>query len=375
MSLTDKNATENTKKLYSYLQNVISDGKVIFGHQNANWIHVSKTTDSDVRELTGVLPKLVGIDTLALSGYESTLESPEKAMEYSLEVAKKAYSEGAILTLSSHAPNFSSKNIQFSNGKYDFTRTDFMDTKDKSNECVKNILSEGKLREKYLAYLDLVVEFASELAKDDIPLIFRPWHENNGEWFWWGSDVEKNLYISLFKDTRAYLENKNIHNLIYVYSPNGPFSSAEEYMERYPGDDVIDIMAFDYYDDYHFEEPFRNTFFIEMEESCKIIETLSKEHNKIPAISECGVRVAKDKEEKDLNGFLSENNPMTGHKWFQKIGEIAIEHKMPYFLVWGNFESNNHYLPYKKADGTFHDMTPDFLDFYNWEKSIFCEKK
>ncbi|MFR3228295.1 MAG: glycosyl hydrolase [Mediterraneibacter gnavus] len=38
---------------------------------------------------------------------------------------------------------------------------------------------------------------------------------------------------------------------MYVYSPNGPLTSEEEYMDRYPGDDCVDIVAFDYYDDYN----------------------------------------------------------------------------------------------------------------------------
>ena len=39
--------------------------------------------------------------------------------------------------------------------------------------------------------------------------------------------------------------------MLYVYSPNGPMETEEEYMSRYPGDAYVDILAFDYYNDFN----------------------------------------------------------------------------------------------------------------------------
>ena len=370
--LSDKNATTETTALYKRLNDVVKEKKVLFGHQNSTWISVGGNSLGDVYDVLNALPAIVGIDTLALSGNESTCESYEAALDMSVELCKKAYKMGCIITLSGHMPNFSSPNIvRTSEGKYDFTGCDFMDTKDKSNDCAYRILEGGEYNEVFNAYLDMIVSFLLELDKSGIPVIFRPWHENNGEWFWWGVDIDGEQYKKIYQYTACYLKSKGVHNLLYVYSPNGPFKSEEEYMDRYPGDEFIDIMAFDYYDDYLYGEAYRETFFNEMKESSAIISKLAKEHKKIAAISEAGVRVAKDPANEDMNGFLKEGNPVLNHNWFIKIGEIAIDNDMPYFLVWGNFCNNNHYLPYLKADGTKHEMAKEFEDFYNWNKSIF----
>ena len=47
-----------------------------------------------------------------------------------------------------------------------------------------------------------------------------------------------------------YLQAKGVHNLLYVYSPNGPIDNESDYLSRYPGDAYVDVLGFDYYDDY-----------------------------------------------------------------------------------------------------------------------------
>lgn len=42
---------------------------------------------------------------------------------------------------------------------------------------------------------------------------------------------------------------RGVHNALYVYAPNAPFSSAEDYLDRYPGDAYVDVFGFDFYDD------------------------------------------------------------------------------------------------------------------------------
>ncbi|MBK6282145.1 MAG: hypothetical protein IPF54_05280 [Draconibacterium sp.] len=82
-----------------------------------------------------------------------------------------------------------------------------------------------------------------------IPILFRPFHEHTGSWFWWGKDLcSVEEYKVLWRFTVSYLQNeKNIHHLIYTYSTDR-FKTAGEYLERYPGDDIIDVLGFDLYD-------------------------------------------------------------------------------------------------------------------------------
>ena len=88
--------------------------------------------------------------------------------------------------------------------------------------------------------MDIIADYALALQAENIPVLYRPYHENSGGWFWWGAastDVE--TYNALFRYTEDYLASKGVHNFIYVYSPNGPISSEEEYEKRYPGDDYV----------------------------------------------------------------------------------------------------------------------------------------
>ena len=82
--------------------------------------------------------------------------------------------------------------------------------------------------------MDNAANFLTDLKGSDgkqIPIIFRPYHELNGGWFWWGVDsTTTEEYVKLFRYTVDYLKNvKKVHNLIYVFNTN-TFQTAKEYM-------------------------------------------------------------------------------------------------------------------------------------------------
>ncbi len=371
--LVNKNATGETKRLYEYLEVVSSEGKYIFGHQNSAHIYVYENAEgnSDVKELTGSYPGIIGLDSLSLTGNEMESNSQEEAVQKCIELSKNVVKEGVILTLSTHLPNFSDDRFEPDDGVYDYRTADFLDCKNLSGNCAKEILPGGAYNNRYNAYLDLIVTYAKGIG--DIPVLFRPLHENNGDWFWWGSITSIQTYQELFQYTVRYLTQKGVNNFLYVYSPNGPFSSMQDYMERYPGDEYIDIVAFDYYDDYlEPNETYREKFMDEMKETSKVVAEVAKLHNKIPAISETGSRVMRENGKND--GLAMYNNPMKGHNWYIKIGDIAIEYGIPYYLVWGNFEATNSYLPFKISKNENHEMAEEFIDLYHCENSIFADE-
>ena len=102
---------------------------------------------------------------------------------------------------------------------------------------VKRILPGGDLNEVFNGYLDLVAEIDSELQAADVPLLFRPFHENTGSWFWWGAGhATPSDFIALFQYTEKYLQEKGLHNMLYVYSPGGgELKSEGDYALTYPG--------------------------------------------------------------------------------------------------------------------------------------------
>lgn len=132
----------------------------------------------------------------------------------------------------------------------------------------------GKYNAQFTTYLDIIADYAKGLG--DIPVLFRPFHENDGGWFWWGSaTTSQETYKAMYRYTQDYLKAAGVHNFIYVYSPNGPVQSEEKYNERYPGDAYIDVLAFDYYDDMTYADTYGDTFLNNLRSSCEIIKKMA----------------------------------------------------------------------------------------------------
>lgn len=119
------------------------------------------------------------------------------------------------------------------------------------SNVIKSMLPGGINHAAFKSQLDNIALFLHNLKGDkgeSIPVIFRPWHEHNGSWFWWGylhCTVEE--YKQLWQLERNYLVNeKKDKNIVFAYSPD-KFVTKTKYLERYPGDTYIDIFGFDNY--------------------------------------------------------------------------------------------------------------------------------
>ena len=377
IKMTDANADDCAKALFTYLSALSENDQVLFGHQN----DVSRSVNAnaalgDVYDITGSVSGIFGLDSLALTGSEAGGTDAASALANSIAYSKAAAQNGALVTLSTHMPNFTSDKIKKNaDGTYDFFECNFNEAKDLSNNSAEKILPGGEYNEVFNAYLDIIAEYANALAEDDIPVIFRPLHENTGSWFWWGSTNSVETYKSLFRYTRDYLESQGVHNMLYVYSPNGPLTSEAEYLTRYPGDEYVDIVAFDYYDDYNtYPAVSDGSYFDNLNKTCQVVSSFAQKRGKIAAISECGVRVMKA-DGSDNEGLLVKGNPVreeaTGTNWYQKVNDIAKANNMPYYLVWANFSDTNFYVPYKYNDTYGQEMINEFIEYYNSADSIF----
>ena len=82
-----------------------------------------------------------------------------------------------------------------------------------------------------------------------MPIIFRPWHEFDGDWFWWGRSCRTDEeFRELYRYTETYMRDTlGVHNFLWCYSPDINFTSEEEYLACYPGDDYVDILGLDDY--------------------------------------------------------------------------------------------------------------------------------
>ena len=345
-------------KLIGRLEDVAYSDDFMFGHQNAGHIGVSITnkdgSESDIKNLVGKHPAVVGIDTLGFYGYEGN-------MEQLVRVVKELHREGCIITLSSHMPNFSLGGDDFFDYSPNFT----------DGDVGYRILPGGDLNEKYRRFLDAIAEFASlcvDVDGEPIPMLFRPFHEDNGNWFWWGREyLPDDKYVTLYRYTVDYLQDeKGVTSFAYAYSPNGFFDDDKHYLRRYPGDDYIDVLGMDIYRDRPSPD---DGFYDKLKSSLQILWQVSLEHGKPYALTELGIRVL------DSVGGYYEGLAPTGNivkncftEFLEFMCSFEAGGSCSYVLTWANFSDQQFWVPYelKDKDGnvTFrHEMCDDFIKF------------
>lgn len=357
-NLADKDASAETRSLFAYLKD-IRGNEILFGHQHATTEGFSITekngTQSEVENAVGDLPGLFGWDTLSLEGFEKPgdLEaSQQENRDQLIKVMKMAYDKGGVLTLSAHMPNF-------------VTGKDFYDTK---GNVLTHILPGGDKHSEYNAFLDMIADFANNLKDDEgnaIPVIFRPFHEQNGGWFWWGAPYRtKEQYAEIYRYTVEYLrDKKDVHNFLYAFSPGSPFNSTDAtFLETYPGDDYVDILGFDTYYDGTSEG-----WFDSVVQDAKLISKLADAKGKIAAFTEFGYSGVKPTGTKDLKFFT---------KLIAALQSDPDAKRMAYMQTWANFDTNSIFVPYKDALNGLgdHELLPDFVDYYNDPYTSFNEE-
>ena len=239
---------------------------------------------------------------------------------------------------------------------------------------VQEIMPGKKLNEIYTQYLDMVVGYCLEMQKKNISLIWRPFHENTGGWFWWGKDTcTAEEYIALWRYTWNYfVKEKNVHNLIWAYSPGSEPKTLEEFAERYPGDDYVDLLGFDMYQ--HLPDQ-KDCFFDELESELKLVSTFAILHKKLFACTETGIA------NPDNKALLESGNE--DKDWYEKVLSLCSKYCACYFLLWANFSSRGaFYSPYvekkvrlfgRKIYG--HEMLDSFIRMFNDSHSVFAAKR
>ncbi|WP_297419938.1 glycosyl hydrolase [Clostridium sp.] len=373
VKLVDSGATQKTADLYAYLKGIGKTEYVLYGHQND--IHHkagSGSTNSDTKDITGSISAIVGIDALSLTGSELSLTDEEKAAGKDLiskaaDLSIDASSEGGIITLSAHMPNFElvKEKGKDASGHYDYSGYTPGTT---TGNIVSRIMPGGDLNDVYIGYLDMLATYAHKLEAAGVPVIFRPFHEDNGSWFWWGKAFcDEEAYKNMYRYTVQYLrDTDNVHNFLYVYSPNGPFTDQADYLSRYPGDEFVDILAFDYYDDNPTADASTDPWMASFKNTINLVQDIANNKGKLSAVSEVGLR------NNDSHGFMAISGN-ADKDWFSHVANIVSESDMPYYMTWANFgETSGFFAPYMVSDTKGHEMINNFIDYYNEDESVFA---
>ena len=336
-ALIDHNASFETKRLFSNLHELSRD-HILYGHQHATEYGHGWSGDenrSDVKSVTGSHPAVIGVDFLALANDD--LSTNETYRQQLIKTIADTYDRGGVVTAAWHMKN-------------PVSNTGFYWKEDGSAApAVRNIIPGGSHHEVYKKMLADVASVALNAKGKDgnaAPMIFRPFHEFDGDWFWWGrshSSIEE--FKSLWRFTVSYLRDSlKVHNFIYAFSPDNRFDSEQQFLERYPGDEWVDMVGMDNYGDfgrdgsYDLDAAFRKL---------KIVSDYARKAGKLAALTETGLESIADE------------------KWHTEslLKTLKRENlQLSYVLVWRNdVQSPTHY--YAPYPG--HSAVKDFLEFYH----------
>lgn len=341
LSLSDKKATPETLSLYKKLNQLTQKG-YLFGHQDdlaygVNWKY--ENGRSDIKDVVGDYPAVYGWDIAGLEKDDANNIDGipfAKMKQYIIEANER----GGISTISWHFDNPSTGKSAWDN----------------TPNSLKTILPGGENHQKFISWLDKAANFLLSLKDKkgkNIPILFRPYHELSGGWFWWGKgNCTPEEFKNAWKFTFEYLQKKGVHNLIYVYN-TGSFSSKEDFLTNYPGDNFADILSFDSYQNNNDKEGTK--FIEEVQNQLKILNEIGLEKHKLIAVAEAGYEAIPDP------------------KWWTGTFSKAIgDYKISYVLLWRNHgwqekeQKMHYYAPFKGQTSE-----KDFIEYYNLDKTLF----
>ncbi len=308
--------------LISTLRSAVDQGKIMLGHQDAtayghSWKY--EVDRSDVYDMVGDYPAVIGWDLGDIEfGHENNLDGVP--FEFMKAEIIKQHNRGGINTISWHAYNPCGGTAW-----------------DEAEGGVTSILEGGENYEMFQERLARVADFLDSLRDSDgnlIPIIFRPWHEHDGSWFWWGDKwCTHEEYRSLWDMTYNYMEQHGLTNIVWCYMP---MLDAED---KAPAVEQYDMVGFDEY-------PYNGRMDIYVENFKKKMEMLkdySVKYNKIMTVSETG------------------NETMKDEKWFTEVVLPLIKDQgVSYILFWRNaWDKPDHFFCSYKG----HNSEADFRNF------------
>lgn len=327
----------------------------MYGHQDDPFYGITweweKNDRSDTKELVGDYPAVMGFE---LGGIEmGDLKNLDSVpFDWMQEEIIKHHMRGGIVTISWHPRNPL-------NGKTAWIESDLKEYAEAlaagtpadqlidPKHTVASIIEGGEMHEKFMTWLDRVSVFMDGLKTPEgevIPVIFRPWHENTGNWFWWGeANCTNDEYKSLWNLTQDFLNEKHPGMFVWSYSPSP--RTIGHLMERWPGDDRVQLFGIDAYQ-WGTEVEFK----LQLEYGLDLMMDYVKDHPMLIAVTECG-RVNSD----------------IPDWWTRVFNPIASRYPICYCLPWRN-AAKEHFGASKDAP-----TAEDFKQFYALDNTLFLK--
>lgn len=344
LQLVDASATPETKALYSNLWQIQSKG-FMFGHHDdllygRDWI--TEQGRSDVKDVAGDYPAVYSIDFAEIMDERSEGNTMN---EHRKRTILEAHKRGEVILANAHLNN-------------PVTGGDSWDNSDPT--VVKQILENGsEANIKFKSWLDKLAAFVTDLKDENgntIPLIFRPFHEHNHSWSWWGSsNTTQAEFISFWKFNVDYLKNeKGVHNIIYAISPQlDAAGTKSSILERWPGDNYVDFIGMDSY---------HGTNSTALAINVRNLADLSQEKKKPVGITETGIE-----------GIRQSNGQEYANYWTEEILNPIVGKEISMVVMWRNKYDPSHSGHHFYGPYSGHSSAANFVEFYQSSFTIFSE--
>lgn len=236
------NATPEARSLLKTL--CALSGKSILSGQHNFPNHRSQHSDALAAKV-GKYPYVWGSDFGFTGGDDKDSIEGRDAM---IEEAKKQYAAGSIITLMWHAVRpTDDEPVKAGSGWRGSVQAKLTD-----DQWAALITPGTELNRRWLAQLDVVAAQLKKLKDANIPVLWRPYHENNGNWFWWGGRKGEQGFIALYRMTWERLVNYHrLDNLLWVWNENAHTGrQTHPYYGFFPGLQYVDVLATDVYGEF-----------------------------------------------------------------------------------------------------------------------------
>jgi len=238
-------ATPAARALLHDLDSISGHATIAGQHNYPNT--VSRYSDR-VYDLTGEYPGIFGQD-FGFSGGEdkdSTLGRPSM-----IEEVIRQYRNGAVIALTWHAVRPTDDEPVTFRDSVQGHLTDWE---------WRQLLTPGTdLDLRWCRQVDRIAGYLKKLQNAGVPVLFRPYHEMNGNWFWWGGRSGPEGSAALYRQIYdRYVHVHHLNNLVWVWNVNSPSASAGPVADYFPGAAYADVLTMDIYG------PFSQEFYEQM---------------------------------------------------------------------------------------------------------------
>jgi len=354
---TDKSAKTPAQQLKERLAKLQKRG-IMYGHHDDPFYGLGWEWEegrSDTYALVGDYPGVMSFDLGGIEmGDDKNLDSVP-FIRIREEIVKQ-HERGGIVTISWHLRNpllGTTAWIESDAKAYDEALPYLRKIKQEDkvpapHNTVKSILPGGSQHAKFLTWLQRVSDFLSTLKDSKgkpIPFIFRPWHEYNGGWFWWGKgrctdDQFKQLWIL----TQDYINRTLSDVIVWSCSPNLGVV-PQEFYSRWPGDERVDLLGLDAY-----QWGTEADYIAQCSADLDFLEDYAQQHGLLFAMTECGYKNSPD-----------------ATWWSRVLRPMMDKHHLCYFLAWRNAQHEH----FGCAPGLA--TADDFKQMAKWKTTLFVK--